>query len=179
MKHVRHMSAGLFCLMFFASAVAAEERWAILVGPSAPALEREAGQELQKSFTKLFGVRPSLPNSSSDSAQFLILVGTPATNPAVKAATKGDWPALSEQGFVLRKTKLGKRSALIVGGGSPVATLWAAYDLLEHGLIMAGLAPDHGTQAEDRHVVAAPGQPPGHGGNLAGPWDPHNHDLII
>src|SRR5205823_4651556 len=37
----------------------------------------------------------------------------------------------SDQGIVLRRAEFQKRPALIVGGGSPRATLWAVYELAE------------------------------------------------
>src|SRR6185436_18165602 len=40
-------------------------------------------------------------------------------------------PPLSNQGFLLRKTTCMKKPALAIIGGSPVATLWAVYELVE------------------------------------------------
>ena len=60
------------------------------------------------------------------------LIGSPETNAEVKrATTQTAFPKLTDQGLVLRSTKLDGRPALIAGGGSPQATLWAVYDLVE------------------------------------------------
>ena len=60
------------------------------------------------------------------------MIGNPETNATVKQATTGKaFPKLTDQGIVLRRTELQGRPALIVGGGSPQATLWAVYELVE------------------------------------------------
>mgnify|MGYP001258569575 CR=1 FL=1 len=40
-------------------------------------------------------------------------------------------PALSDQGFLLRKTEAFGKHALAIVGGSSVATLWGVYELVE------------------------------------------------
>jgi hypothetical protein len=60
----------------------------------------------------------------------LILVGSPQTNPEVAHAAGQNWPKLSNQGFVLRRLKVDSPT-MILGGGSPAATLWAVYELGE------------------------------------------------
>jgi hypothetical protein len=107
-------------------------RCAIVLGPNAHRLEQKAALELQRYFLLLFGFSPAIAVSANTPAEVLILVGTPDTNPAMKEAAGEKWPTLTEQGFLLRKTSLSDKVVLIVGGGSPIATLWAAYDLLEN-----------------------------------------------
>ncbi|MFO0916965.1 MAG: alpha-glucuronidase family glycosyl hydrolase [Planctomycetaceae bacterium] len=107
----------------------AEAKISLVLSNQAPPLERLAAEELAAQFQLLWQADVSVSESPSPGAQQVILIGSPATNPAVKAAMGGRWPRLSEQGFVLRSTKSQNQSALIVGGGSPVATLWAAYEL--------------------------------------------------
>ena len=65
--------------------------------------------------------RPSCRRLPAGDAQAL-LIGSPKTNAAIPAS---EFPSVSDQGQVLKST----RSGLIVGGGSPVATLWAASEL--------------------------------------------------
>ena len=60
-----------------------------------------------------------------------ILVGSPKTNSAI-ASLGGEFPKLSDQGHLIRSQKSGEQQVLIVGGGSPVATLWAVYELGHH-----------------------------------------------
>jgi hypothetical protein len=75
----------------------------------------------------------------------LIFLGSPATNPAVAAAARRlphGWPKLSEQGHLLRSIESAAANqaanqpalpaTLLVGGGSPMATLWAAYEVGYH-----------------------------------------------
>ena len=59
----------------------------------------------------------------------MVVVGSPSTNPAVKEIIGDRWPKLSDQGQVIRSVKHDGRDLLVIGGGSPVATLWAVYEL--------------------------------------------------
>ena len=103
----------------------------IVVGSRADRLERFAAEELARIVRSLFGAKAEITESPSDQVRNLILVGNPTSNPALE---KGAWPRISEQGQVIRsmylaEEKEGKpRLALVVGGGSPVATLWAVYE---------------------------------------------------
>ena len=64
-------------------------------------------------------------------AVVVFLIGSPATNPAVaKALGPGGWPEVSDQGIVLKRAVVDGKPALVVGGGSPKATLWAVYELV-------------------------------------------------
>jgi hypothetical protein len=109
-----------------------EDRCTIVVGPDAHQLERKAGLELQRYFQKLFGFSPAVVTSMPQSAKTLVLVGNPETNPAIKETVGENWPRLTDQGFLLRKVSVSDKPALIVGGNSSIATLWAAYSLLEN-----------------------------------------------
>jgi len=103
----------------------------LVVGPQAPPLERFAAEELTAQFKRLFDAEVVTSESLPAGATHVILIGRPETNPAVKASLPA-WPKLSDQGQLLRSVTLSSRPALIVGGGSPVATLWAAYELGHH-----------------------------------------------
>jgi hypothetical protein len=93
----------------------------VLVDDAAPALERFAARELERYLAKL--------HVSADS---IFLIGSPATNSRVRQALgESNWPAVSNQGIVLKRGKLNGRSVLVVGGNSSRATLWAVYELLE------------------------------------------------
>lgn len=99
---------------------------ALVVADNAPALEKLAAEELSQQFRKLWQADVQIAANSQAKDREVILIGSPQTNPAVKAAIGNEWPGkLSDQGIVV-KSAGGK---LIVGGGSPVATMWAAAEL--------------------------------------------------
>ena len=101
----------------------------IVVAENAPELEQLAASELTAQFQKLWDAEVEIAAKSQADGGAVILIGSPETNPAVKAAVGNDWPKLTDQGIVLRSVKSDSGPRLIVGGGSPVATLWAAYEL--------------------------------------------------
>jgi Glycosyl hydrolase family 67 N-terminus len=104
----------------------------VIVGAAAPELEQFAASELCAYLEKLFGIRTQPTHSLSTSAKTFILVGGPETNGAIaQAAARKPFPNVTDQGIVLQRTRLGRRPALIAGGGSPRATLWAVYELAE------------------------------------------------
>ena len=96
----------------------------IVIGGNAPALEKLAADRLAADFRALFAVEAAVRTSAPADAANTILLGSPPTNPAIP---KSAWPKLSDQGQVIRSTPAG----LVVGGGSPVATLWAASELAQ------------------------------------------------
>ncbi len=111
---------------------AAKPRVCVVIGEAAPELERFAAEELCAYLQKLFGVRAGPTTTVSPGAQALVLIGSPGTNPVVKRATaQKPFPPVSDQGLVLRRLQFGGRPAFVVGGGSPQATLWAVYELVE------------------------------------------------
>ena len=100
----------------------------VVVGSAAPELERFAARELCDYLAKLYGIQAFPERRPPSSAQALFLIGNPATNATVKRATEQQpFPEVSDQGIVLRRSELDGRPALIVGGGSPRATLWASW----------------------------------------------------
>lgn len=106
----------------------AADQVSIVVADDAPPLEKFAAQELARQLTEVFtDVEPTLAVSPAADAKQVVLIGSPATNPHVQTALD-DWPDLSDQGLVIRTTP-DNTPTLIVGGGSPVATLWAVYEL--------------------------------------------------
>ena len=123
--------AGAFALTWLCSScvLLAGPHIDIVVGPDAPKLERFAAEELAAQLTRLYGAEAAVVEKAPQDDAPLVLVGSPATNPAVKQAAGENWPKLSDQGHLLRSVKLDDRDALLVGGGSPRATLWAAYEL--------------------------------------------------
>ena len=105
-------------------------RIAIVVGSEATELERLAGSELASMLERLFQVAAAVGPAAGERAQAVILVGRPQSNPLLARAAGESWPELSRQGLLLRSVEESVPT-LLVGGGSPVAVLWAAYDLGE------------------------------------------------
>ena len=99
-----------------------------VIGPHAPHLERLAAEELKAQFQRLFGIEVKISNAIPEDKSPVVLIGSPRTNPAV-AEKMDDWPQMSEQGLLIRSLQNEVRQSLVVGGGSPVATLWAVYEL--------------------------------------------------
>lgn len=112
-----------------AGAEVAGPKFQIVVGSEAPRLEKFAAQELAEQLKQLFEAEVKVSEKVPAGADRLILIGSPDTNPAVKAFAGNNWPKLSDQGHVVRSVEKDGTKALVLGGGSPVATLWAAYEL--------------------------------------------------
>lgn len=104
---------------------------ALIVGPQAPPLEQLAARELAGQLKQLYDAEVTIEDGLNPGEAAVIVLGSPATNPALKPLA-GDWPALTVQGHTLRSVTLSGRRALVIGGGSPVATLWGAYELGHH-----------------------------------------------
>jgi len=105
---------------------------AVLIGADAKKLERHAADELCGYLDKLFGIKTRPTTELPESAEVSLLVGSPKANRNVaRALGEKGWPKLSDQGIVLKRAKLEGRPVLVIGGGSPVATMWAVYELVE------------------------------------------------
>ena len=71
-------------------------------------------------------------NAPPQNAHLIFLLGNVDTNAAIARTVKPDgWPHVSDQGIVLKRDRVQDKPALVVGGGSPQATLWAVYELVE------------------------------------------------
>jgi len=105
---------------------------AVQVGPQDSELEQYAARELCGYLQKLYGIHTAPTDEIAAEARIAILIGSPTTNPAVAEALGPDgWPEVTDQGIVLKRAELDGKPVLVVGGGSPQATLWAVYDLVE------------------------------------------------
>lgn len=101
-------------------------------GPKAPNLEQYAAAELCGYLKKLYGIQTQPGEDKSTDADVVFLIGSPRSNPAVdKYLQPGAWPELSDQGLAIIPCRAFGKPALVVGGGSPRATLWAVYELVE------------------------------------------------
>ncbi len=107
-------------------------RVGVVVGRRAPALERFAAEELCRYLASLYDLRVQPTTGAPAAATALFLVGTTGANPAITQVYKDrPFPRVGEQGIVLRRAQWRGRPALILGGGSPEAALWAVYELVE------------------------------------------------
>ena len=153
-------------VILFAVTVAANAkeppRVGVVVGKNAPEIEQYAAAQLADYLQKLYGIQAQPGSSIPASSQVLFLVGTPATNTLVKHAAGKAFPNVSEQGIVLKGVRFRNRPSLIVAGGSPRATLWAVYELVErwgvryllHGDVLPEKAGE--LRLPDRDVVIEP-----------------------
>ena len=107
-------------------------RVAVIVSENAPELERFAAEQLCDYLEKLFGVQTRPTSAVFAKAEVLFLVGNLGADIAVQGTVEeGTFPPISEQGFILRRVQCQGRPSLVVRGGSPRATLWAVYELVE------------------------------------------------
>ena len=108
----------------------------IVHGHGADEKEREAAGEIQRYVEKLAGARLEIVNpeqalSAGDGA--LLLVGDPDSNPLVERVLQGkhDPRTLKQEGFVIHTDELNGRPAVAIVGENGVATVYAAYALIE------------------------------------------------
>lgn len=112
----------LITLALVMPAIAGGPKVTIVIGSKATPLDKLAAEQLSKDFGLLFAAECSVQADVPDDATNVVLIGHPQSNAAIPADA---WPKLTAQGHILKSTRQG----LIVGGGSPVATLWAAGEL--------------------------------------------------
>ena len=109
-----------------------EKSLALVLSPNAPDLEKFAANELKEYLEKLYGLQARVVASLEAADQRFVVLGSPATNPAVEAVlSSAPWPEVSDQGIVLKRLSKQGRTILVIGGGSPAATLWAVYDFVQ------------------------------------------------
>jgi len=116
-----------------ARARAADQRHVdVLIGQDASNLEQFAAQQLCYYLKEIYDVTSEPLFEPRLDAHIKLIVGRPTTNSTVARALAGtSWPEMSEQGIVLIPVQLDDKPALIIGGGSDRATLWAVYELVE------------------------------------------------
>lgn len=103
----------------------------VVIDDRSPGPEVFAANELCRYLEELFNIQIKPTTAVPSSATFVFLVGSPATNSTLREATNGEgFPKLSDQGIVFRRTRWKRLPAVVIGGGSPEATLWAVYELV-------------------------------------------------
>jgi len=107
--------------------LSAAELVQIVYGVDAPLIEQHAARELGEQFERLFeNLEADVVASPRPYSGTTLFVGSPATNRNI-ARLFVKWPAVSDQGIVIQS--IPDQRIYAVGGGSPSATLWAAYEL--------------------------------------------------
>ena len=116
------------CPVYFCqscSAVIAGPRVDIVIGEKAPALERLAADELSSQLKRVYEADVKIGSTAPADAPHVIFVGSPDTNASMKPFADS-WPSgdkkLTDQGHLLRSVTHNNKPALLIGGGSPVAT---------------------------------------------------------
>jgi alpha-glucuronidase len=97
----------------------------VVVADKSPPLERRAAEEIAAVLTRLYGAEAKLVAAAADDAENVIYVGSPQSSPAVQSVAK-QWP---EQVHGLKSIEMRGKPALVVSGGSPASTYWAAAEL--------------------------------------------------
>ncbi|MCC6695452.1 MAG: exo-alpha-sialidase [Candidatus Hydrogenedentes bacterium] len=115
-------------LTFGADGQATTPSVALVIANDADALEQYAASELQRYLTQLFGVTARIVPLPDETADNLFFVGT--THDIGTMVSNAAIP-LSDQGFLLRSFQWKVKPSFAVVGGSPVATLWGVYELVE------------------------------------------------
>ncbi len=102
----------------------------ICVATEPDPIEQHAAAELQSYLSRLYGLDARVGKPAGE--PFAFLLGRPEVNPCVGKMLDGDaLPEVSDQGFVLRSYDTRGKRGMIIAGGSPVATLWGVYELVE------------------------------------------------
>ena len=102
----------------------------IVIGERADPLQRYAASELEDMLERLFAVSATVDTALDPTSSAMVLLGSPDSNPELATTVGESWPQLSDQGLLLRRLDT-TPTTLVVGGGSPVAVMWAAYELGE------------------------------------------------
>ena len=119
------MTKAVFFLVVAAGAAGARTapRVEVVAGNQAPPVEQFAARELSRYLNVLFPLPAKTP------VPYRFLVGSARTNPNIPPTVRRRLARLSDQGILFEPLPGG--TGLVVGGGSPQATLWAVYDLVE------------------------------------------------
>lgn len=117
------------------SQLLAGPRVEIVIGEKVPALERLAADELSGQLKRVYEAEVKIGSTAPADAPHVIFVGSPDTNASMKPFANS-WPSgdkkLTDQGHLLRSVTHNNRPALLIGGGSPVATYWAVAEFGHH-----------------------------------------------
>ena len=117
----------------------------IVIGEKAPALERLAADELSGQLKRVYDADVTIDSKPPQDSPHVIFVGSPDTNAHIKPFANS-WPSgdkkLTDQGHLLKSVTHNNKPALLIGGGSPVATYWAVAEFGHRLGIRAALFGD-------------------------------------
>jgi hypothetical protein len=119
------MWRSLFLSLVLSASAFAGPKVTLVIGEKAHALDKAAAEQIATDFKALFEAETSIQSTAPADGDHVVLVGNPQSNPAITAEA---WPKITEQGVVIKSTPKG----LLVGGGCPPATVWAASELAHH-----------------------------------------------
>jgi hypothetical protein len=132
------MMVRLLCLtllLLIADSALAGPRVDVVIGDKAPALETLAAEELASQLKRVYNANVTIGSTPPANAEHIIFVGSPHSN-ANMTPFADSWPSgdkqLSDQGHLLRSVTHNNKPALLIGGGSPVATYWAVAEYGHH-----------------------------------------------
>lgn len=109
----------------------AEDSLSVIVGSQAPRLERLAAEEIAAVVSRLYKKHVEIKTDDGAISGDSILLGSPQTNRHVKLVMADNWPNLSDQGHLLQSQQHGGKQLLVIGGRTPVATLWGVYEFAQ------------------------------------------------
>ena len=127
-------SVKAICSLAYSAEMSTNEKSVeLIIGREADELECFAASELQGYLKRLFGMTAKIEHSPSDTAEYLMILGNLQSNPIItQAIDESNFPQLSDQGFLLRRTVFMDKPTMVISGGSPAATMWGVYELVEH-----------------------------------------------
>ena len=117
----------LFCL--FPCHLFAAQQVEIVIGQTTSRIDQFAATELKQQLERLFEVEAKISTMWSGKSPHTILLGNSPQNVAMAEKMGFQYPKLTPQGISLKSFRSENGSFLLVGGGSPPATLWAVYEL--------------------------------------------------
>ena len=110
----------------------------IVKGAESSELEEFAAAELKRYLHMLFAHDVEISANLPEGKIPVVLIGNPETNPVIgELGLDEDWPQTSDQSIILKSLSVDDRPVWLVGGGSPAATLWAVYGLVERLDVLA------------------------------------------
>ena len=117
----------ILCLSILAcNAWAAAPRVELVIGSEASSLEKQAATEIASDLKKIYDAQVTISTIAAAGAEHIIFVGRPGSIPITNENVSRTWPRLKELDHFLLTTKFRGKPALLVGGGSSIATYWAA-----------------------------------------------------
>lgn len=129
--------------------VSGEPKATVQIGANASTQERFAASEIRTFIQKWTGARLELrTNQQSTTTRTVIVLGTPTSNPTIRALqTKVSFElpeALGDEGYYIKSADLGTEIVIIVSAHTPRGVIYGAYGFIEACITaLTGLKPVH------------------------------------